>query len=149
MSKGRDAMYLGIDLGWTTGATGVAAADSDGRLIASGRVQTDDEIANWIERHSSNVVVIAVDARWNDVVADDSAAPAEADLAGGQVSHVERTVMSAPVVPAAKRKSVGQVGGSALGPGVTVVDVAPGERPLASFGGAGLVPHGQRPGLTG
>lgn len=55
-------MFLGIDLGWTTGATGMAAADDRGRLTASGRVQTDEDIAAWIEEHAGDVDVVAVDA---------------------------------------------------------------------------------------
>lgn len=55
-------MFLGLDLGWTTGATGAAALDGAGRLSASGRVRTDDEIAAWINAQAGNVVVAAVDA---------------------------------------------------------------------------------------
>lgn len=40
-----EPLFLGLDLGCTTGATGVAAVDDAGRLPASGRVRTDDEIA--------------------------------------------------------------------------------------------------------
>jgi predicted RNase H-like nuclease len=53
--------FLGLDLGWTSGATGVAAVAEDGRLVDSGRVQTDDEIAGWVERCPS-LDVVAVDA---------------------------------------------------------------------------------------
>lgn len=58
----RADLFLGIDLGWTTGWTGVAAVDDTGRLIASNRVRTDDEIAGWIQDQSGHVVVAAVDA---------------------------------------------------------------------------------------
>jgi predicted RNase H-like nuclease/Holliday junction resolvase RusA-like endonuclease len=56
------SVFLGVDLGWTTGATGLAAVDDTGRLTASGRVKTDDEIAEWITAQPGRVVVAAVDA---------------------------------------------------------------------------------------
>jgi len=37
-------LFIGLDLGWTSGATGLAAVDDTGRLTGSGRVRTDDEI---------------------------------------------------------------------------------------------------------
>lgn len=55
-------IFVGIDLAWSTGWTGVAAVDRTGRLLDSGRVRTDDEIAAWIERRADRVVVTAVDA---------------------------------------------------------------------------------------
>lgn len=54
--------FVGIDLGWTTGATGLAAVDDGGRLLASGRVQADDEIAAWIDELPGPVAVVGVDA---------------------------------------------------------------------------------------
>jgi predicted RNase H-like nuclease/Holliday junction resolvase RusA-like endonuclease len=56
------SLFFGLDLGWSTGGTGLAAVDSTGRLTASGRVKTDDEIAAWIEAQSGRVIVAAVDA---------------------------------------------------------------------------------------
>ncbi|OMQ16387.1 hypothetical protein A7K94_0202895 [Modestobacter sp. VKM Ac-2676] len=56
------SLFLGVDLGWTTGATGVAAVDDTGRLTASGRVKTDDEITGWVAAQPGRVVVVAVDA---------------------------------------------------------------------------------------
>ncbi|MEE6297190.1 DUF429 domain-containing protein [Georgenia wangjunii] len=56
------SLFLGIDLGWSTGATGMAAVDHTGRLTASGRVKSDDEIADWIAALPGRVVVAAVDA---------------------------------------------------------------------------------------
>jgi len=53
---------MGIDLGWSSGATGVAVVDDAGRLLDSGRVQTDDEIAEWVSAQAGCVVVAAVDA---------------------------------------------------------------------------------------
>ncbi len=55
-------IFVGLDLGWSTGATGVAATDDQGCLIASGRVRTDEEIAAWIAGLRSEVSVVAVDA---------------------------------------------------------------------------------------
>ncbi|GAA4972571.1 DUF429 domain-containing protein [Kineococcus glutinatus] len=58
--------FIGIDLGWvetsSAGRTGLAAVDGSGRLIASARVQTDDQIAAWLEQQPGRVVVAAVDA---------------------------------------------------------------------------------------
>lgn len=59
---GSTSIFLGVDLGWSTGATGLATVDDTGRLTASARVQTDDEIARWIAAQPGRVVVAAVDA---------------------------------------------------------------------------------------
>ncbi|WP_147262046.1 DUF429 domain-containing protein [Blastococcus sp. TF02A-26] len=56
------SVFLGVDLGWSTGATGLAAVDDTGRLTASACVETDDEIAEWIGLQLGHVVVAAVDA---------------------------------------------------------------------------------------
>lgn len=56
------AVFLGLDLGWTTGATGLAAVDNAGRLVASGRVRDDHEIAAWVGDTGAQPVVVAVDA---------------------------------------------------------------------------------------
>src|SRR5687768_2617373 len=58
----KEPLFLGIDLGWTSGATGLAAVDEAGRLTGSERVQTDDEIVAWIAAQPGEVVVAAVDA---------------------------------------------------------------------------------------
>lgn len=55
-------LFVGIDLGWTTGGTGLAVVDEAGALIASGRVQTDDEIVEWVTSQPGVAVVAAVDA---------------------------------------------------------------------------------------
>ena len=55
--------------------------------------------------------------------------------------------MGPAVVQAAERDAVGEVGGSTGGPRVRVVDVAPGERPLAALGRAGVVADRQGPTL--
>ncbi len=54
--------YLGLDLGWTTGATGLALVDGCGRVVASGRAGSDEEIVAWIAAHSTDVAVAAFDA---------------------------------------------------------------------------------------
>lgn len=55
--------HLGVDLAWGPRArTGVAALDSTGRLVASGSVVTDDEIASFVAAHASGEVVAAIDA---------------------------------------------------------------------------------------
>ncbi len=59
---GSTSVFLGVDLGWSTGATGLAAVDDTGRLTSSARVQTDDEIAGWIAAQPGRIVVAAVDA---------------------------------------------------------------------------------------
>ncbi|WP_165821193.1 DUF429 domain-containing protein [Nocardioides gansuensis] len=55
-------MFLGIDLGWTTGSTGLALVDLDGAFVDSTTVKTDEEIAAWVEGLPAAVVVAAVDA---------------------------------------------------------------------------------------
>ncbi|MCY7287091.1 MAG: DUF429 domain-containing protein [Cryobacterium sp.] len=55
-------LFVGIDLGWTSGATGLAVVDDAGRLTGSARVHTDDEIAAWIAAQPGEIVVAAVDA---------------------------------------------------------------------------------------
>ncbi|GEL98932.1 DUF429 domain-containing protein [Cellulomonas terrae] len=55
--------YLGIDLAWAARArTGLAALDEDGRLVASTSAITDDEIAAFVDAHTSGAVVAAIDA---------------------------------------------------------------------------------------
>ena len=55
-------MRVGIDLAWSTGATGLAAVDDDGRLLTSTSVQDDDQIAGWLEQLPGPPRVVAVDA---------------------------------------------------------------------------------------
>ena len=55
-------LFVGLDLGWSTGATGVAVVDAVGRLVVSGRVRTDDEIVAWVDHLVGDVLVAAVDA---------------------------------------------------------------------------------------
>lgn len=55
--------HVGIDLAWgQKNWTGVAVVGHDGRLLASGRARTDDEIVEWIEAHAAEVGVVAIDA---------------------------------------------------------------------------------------
>ncbi len=57
------ATYVGIDLAWKdTNRTGVAAVDEGGRLLASGCVRSDDEIAGWLADLGPRPRVVAVDA---------------------------------------------------------------------------------------
>jgi predicted RNase H-like nuclease len=55
-------VFAGIDLAWSTGWTGVAIVDDAGRIQASGRVRTDEEIAAWVEALPGRLAVAAVDA---------------------------------------------------------------------------------------
>ncbi len=60
-----DDVFVGIDLAWSSGWTGVAAVDDAGRLLTSGRVRTDDEIDHWLLALQSRLgrpAVVAVDA---------------------------------------------------------------------------------------
>ena len=57
-----EARFVGIDLAWSTGWTGVAATDDSGRLLTSGRVRTDGEISAWLRALDGWVSVVAVDA---------------------------------------------------------------------------------------
>lgn len=60
-SDGVGGTFLGVDLGWTTGCTGLAVVDASGALVASARVMSDDEIVAWIAGHAAGVTVAAVD----------------------------------------------------------------------------------------
>ena len=62
MDAAATSRFVGIDMGWSTGATGLAAVDDAGHLTASARVNTDEEIAEWLAAHAGRVVVAAVDA---------------------------------------------------------------------------------------
>lgn len=55
-------LFLGVDLAWSTGRTGLAVVDDAGRLTACGRVKTDDEISDWLAAQKGQVIVAAVDA---------------------------------------------------------------------------------------
>jgi len=58
-----ERLFLGVDLAWVAkNRTGLALVDDRGRLIASGSVRSDGEIAGWIAQHPGVVVVAAVDA---------------------------------------------------------------------------------------
>ncbi len=61
-SRATEPLFLGLDLGWTTGPTGLAVVDDAGRLLTSGRARTDDEIADWVGRLEGRLLVVAVDA---------------------------------------------------------------------------------------
>ena len=52
-----------MDLAWgRNGRTGLAMLDASGRLIASGAVRTDDEIAAFVGTHTAGELVVAIDA---------------------------------------------------------------------------------------
>lgn len=72
--------FLGIDLGWSTGGTGLALVNSAGALVASTRVVTDSEIDAWIANSAGPPLVVGVDAPL--VVPNDTGARAgERELA--------------------------------------------------------------------
>lgn len=54
--------FVGIDLAWSTGWTGVASVDASGRLLESRRVRTDEQIIEWVRSRPGRIVVVAVDA---------------------------------------------------------------------------------------
>ncbi|WP_418059767.1 DUF429 domain-containing protein [Pimelobacter simplex] len=62
MSASEQKLFVGIDLAWVNGRTGLAAVDAAGALVASATVSSDDEIAAWVESLPGTVVVAAVDA---------------------------------------------------------------------------------------
>lgn len=57
-----DARYLGLDLAWSSGRTGLAVVDDTGRLLDSASVRSDDEIAAWVAPHLGSLAVVGVDA---------------------------------------------------------------------------------------
>jgi len=54
-------LFVGVDLAWSTGTTGLAAVDGDGALVALGKAVTDTEIDTWLLEIPTPLVV-AVDA---------------------------------------------------------------------------------------
>ena len=57
------ATFLGIDLAWgERNQTGLAALGADGRLVASTSVRTDDEIAAFVDVHTTATMVAGIDA---------------------------------------------------------------------------------------
>lgn len=54
-------LFVGVDLAWSTGTTGLAAVDGSGTLVSLGRAGSDAEIDEWLRRMPSPTVV-AVDA---------------------------------------------------------------------------------------
>ncbi|MGM1028989.1 MAG: DUF429 domain-containing protein [Actinomycetota bacterium] len=56
-------VHIGIDLAWgQKNWTGLAAVSADGRLLASGRARTDDDIVAWMATHAPSLGVVAIDA---------------------------------------------------------------------------------------
>lgn len=59
----RAPVHIGIDLAWgQKNWTGLAAVSAEGRLLASGRARTDDDIVAWMARHTGALGVVAIDA---------------------------------------------------------------------------------------
>ncbi len=56
------SVFVGIDLAWSSGWTGVAVADEAGRLVSSDRFRSDDEIDAWLRWLPGRPAVVAVDA---------------------------------------------------------------------------------------
>ncbi|MGB7981417.1 MAG: DUF429 domain-containing protein [Candidatus Nanopelagicales bacterium] len=54
--------FAGLDLAWSSGWTGVAVVDESGRVLSSGRVRTDAQIAEWVVAQPGRLSVVAVDA---------------------------------------------------------------------------------------
>lgn len=55
--------YVGIDLAWKdTNRTGLAAVDGTGRLVSSGALKSDDDLAEWLTKYAPKPTVVAVDA---------------------------------------------------------------------------------------
>ncbi|MFM2475333.1 DUF429 domain-containing protein, partial [Burkholderia cenocepacia] len=58
-----DVVHVGIDLAWgPRNRTGIAAVSSEGALIDSATVTTNDEIIAWIARRAPRTGVVAIDA---------------------------------------------------------------------------------------
>ena len=69
--------------------------------------------------------------------------PMEGDAAGSEAMSVA-VVVDAPMVEAAQRHGVGKVAGTAATPRISMVELAPGERPFTSVRPAGRVTGRQR-----
>ncbi len=54
--------YIGIDLGWSRGRTGLASVDESGRLTDFCSVLSNDEIHDWVSAVPGRAEVVAVDA---------------------------------------------------------------------------------------
>lgn len=55
-------LFAGIDLAWSSGWTGVAVVDESGRVLSSGRVRTDAQVAEWVVAQPGRLSLVAVDA---------------------------------------------------------------------------------------
>jgi predicted RNase H-like nuclease len=55
-------VFVGIDLAWSSGMTGLAAVDPAGRVLTSASVRTDEQIDDWVSRLPGQPLVVAVDA---------------------------------------------------------------------------------------
>ncbi|WP_284251917.1 DUF429 domain-containing protein [Litorihabitans aurantiacus] len=60
---GTGARYAGIDLAWSArNVSGIAVVDGAGRLLDSGAVTSDDDVAAWLAPHAGHLAVVALDA---------------------------------------------------------------------------------------
>ena len=55
-------LFVGIDLAWSTGTTGIAAVDEAGRLLTSATVVTNEQIIGWLDGLGGVPRVVGVDA---------------------------------------------------------------------------------------
>jgi predicted RNase H-like nuclease len=55
-------LYVGVDLAWGPGVTGLAAVDSTGDLVAATWMRTDAEILNWLAPRTAGPCLVAIDA---------------------------------------------------------------------------------------
>jgi predicted RNase H-like nuclease len=55
-------VYVGVDLAWSSGVTGLAAVDAGGGLIAVTRRRTDAEILDWRRPRTAGACLVGIDA---------------------------------------------------------------------------------------
>ena len=55
-------VFVGIDLAWSSGMTGLAVVDPTGRVLTSTSVRSDEQIDGWLGGLPGHPVVVAVDA---------------------------------------------------------------------------------------
>lgn len=55
-------MYIGVDLAWSSGVTGLAAVDAGGDLIAATQRRTDAEILDWLRPRTTGPCLVGIDA---------------------------------------------------------------------------------------
>ncbi len=55
-------MYIGVDLAWSSGMTGLAAVDAGGDLIAATQRRADAEILDWLRPRTAGPCLVGIDA---------------------------------------------------------------------------------------